>query len=192
MNKLMFLVIALFSLTEGIMAGEKLEENGVGIEGHFIAMPVGRLLLIGRNDFIGVIKFIENKKRTEGMYSKYSYYEYEGGSIKKMREGVISLKEPSRGFWAKLMGFLSFHDDPFRYADKIEFNKFELFAHAGDEYHSSIYFWNRPNEIDPKVRMAPTPWTQIEEVELSDPRIKWFGYDEKRKWKVIPIDKIWD
>jgi len=40
--------------------------------------------------------------------------------------------------------------------------------------------------------MAPTPWPQIKEVKLSDPRIRWFGYDEKRKWKVIPIDNIWD
>jgi hypothetical protein len=128
------------------------------------------------------------------MYSKYEYFECvkEKGGFIKMRDGVVSLREQPRGFWAKLKGFLSFHDSPFRYADKIEFNKFELFAHAGDEYHSSVYFWNRPNEVDPKVRLAPTLWKGIEEVKLSDPRIRWFVYDEKRKWKVIPIDRLWE
>jgi hypothetical protein len=40
--------------------------------------------------------------------------------------------------------------------------------------------------------MAPTPWTEIGEVKLSDPRIRWFAYDDKESWKVIPIEKLWD
>jgi hypothetical protein len=40
--------------------------------------------------------------------------------------------------------------------------------------------------------MAPTPWKEIEEVNLYDPRVRWFTYDEKRERKIIPIERIWD
>lgn len=39
--------------------------------------------------------------------------------------------------------------------------------------------------------IAPTPWTDIGEVNIHDPRIKWYRYDEKRERIYIPIDKLW-
>ena len=194
--KLMFLLFIgiSFTLTKGVMAQEKIFPGGVGIYSHCIVMPVGRILMIGRDGFVAALRFVENQKRKEGLSGNYEYFEYakERGSFLELKKGVISLREPSRGFWAKLKGFLSFHDNPFRYADKIEFKTFELFAHPASGDHSTVYFWNRPNEPDLKVRLAPTVWKGIEEVRLSDPRIRWFGYDEKRTWKVIPIDKLWE
>jgi len=42
------------------------------------------------------------------------------------------------------------------------------------------------------IELAPTPWTNIKEVNVRDPRIKWFRYDEKRPAKYTPVDKFWD
>jgi hypothetical protein len=166
----------------------------IGIDGHLIVMPLGRILMVKRGEFLAALKFKSNEKKRGALYSEFECFEYikvrEG--FVKIKDATISLKEPSKGFFYTLRRILQIHDDPFRYADKIEFKAFELFAHPADDGHSTVYFWNRPNQVDPQVRMAPTPWTQIEEVNLSDPRIKWFGYDEKRNWRVIPIEKLWE
>jgi hypothetical protein len=175
------------------MAKEKMFRDGVGIASECVVMPVGRVLLIGRDSFVGAVKFIYNEERPDGRYSKYDYFEYEKGWFRKVREGEVSLKKPSTGFWAKLKGFLSFHENPFKLAGPpLNLRNFNLFAIAGGSEHSTVYFWSAPNVPDLKVRMAPTPWTEIGEVKLSDPRIRWFAYDDKESWKVIPIEKLWD
>ncbi len=189
---ILFVTASILPLVQGVMAQEPITPNSVGIASNCIVMPVGRILLIGRNDFVGVLKFLNNEKRNDGTYSKYEYFEYVDGGITKTREGVISRRKPTHGFLDKLRSILQIHDSPFRYGDKLEFNKFELHAHAAEEHHSTVYFWNRPNEPDLKVRMAPTPWKEIAEVKLFDPRIKWFTYDAKDSWRVVPIDKLWD
>ncbi|GAB6269155.1 MAG: hypothetical protein STSR0002_18970 [Smithella sp.] len=40
--------------------------------------------------------------------------------------------------------------------------------------------------------LAPTPWTDIKDVNIKDPRIKWYKYDEKRERFFIPIDNLWE
>ena len=150
-------------------------------------MPVGRVLLIERGSFLGGVKFIHNEQKADGIYSKYECFEFQNGRIKKIREGELLLKNPSKG-----KGFL-FHSGPNSlFGPPLKIKDFTLSAAAGGLEHSTIYFESKPNKPDRKVRMAPTPWVELREINLSDPRIKWFAYDEKREWKVIPIDKIWD
>jgi hypothetical protein len=135
MKILIFILMApLAVMVTRVNAEQKIFKDGVGINYDCVAMPVGRVLLIGRDNFLGAVKFLQNEERADGTYSKYDYF-----------------KE-----------------------------------------HSTVYFWSKPKKVDLKVRMAPAPWREIEEVKLSDPRIKWFSYDERREWQVIPIDKIWD
>jgi hypothetical protein len=38
--------------------------------------------------------------------------------------------------------------------------------------------------------LAPTRWTDIREVNVFDPRVKWYKYDSLRKRVDIPIDKL--
>jgi len=164
----------------------------VSVDGQAVVMPVGRVLLVRRDNFVGALKFLHNEERKEGVYSKYEYFEYENGAFRKIREGVISRKiPPSDKWWYKLRTFL-FHDIPSSFADKLTFKSFELFAHATDGHHSTVYFWDGAANPDMKVRLAPTPWKEIEKVNLSDPRIIWFGHDDGRERRVIPIDRIWD
>ena len=47
----------------------------------------------------------------------------------------------------------------------------------------------RPGNYPGKI--APTIWTNIEDVNVFDERIQWYGVEE-RKSSYIPIDKLWE
>jgi hypothetical protein len=40
--------------------------------------------------------------------------------------------------------------------------------------------------------LAPTPWTEMSQVNVFDLRLKWYKYDENRKRIFIPIDRLWE
>ncbi len=173
-----------------VMANEDTKPLGsdeIHIAPNGISMPIGRILLIGKGDFLAAVKFTKNEERENGTYSKYEYYEYsQGGGFKKLREGEVYLKKPK--WWHIILNL--FNRDYFRYGSSLKFGKFELFAHA-EESHSVVYFGIRPNEADPEVRLAPTPWKEISQV-VMDRRIKWYQYDESRGRKDVLIDKLWN
>ena len=170
-----------------IMAQQRLSNNDAVIDSLYIGMPVGRVLLISRDSFIGAVKFLQNEERPDGTYSKYEYFEYEKGGFRKVSEGEVLQKKPSSG-----KGFF-FHHGPNELAGPpLKLKNFSLFAHAARTDHAAVYFSNARDKPDLKVRMAPTPWKDIMEVNLTDSRIRWFAYDKKESRKVIPIDKIWD
>jgi hypothetical protein len=183
------IILSLIFLTWGsVMAGgDKLFKGGAGIAGHYIAMPVGKILLIKKNDIKITLKFLINGEEKKGTFSKF---EYDLSSRPQRVSGVIWMRAPSTGFFANVKGL--FVHDSFQYADKLQFDGIKLFAHPAGLDHSSVYFWTSPNEPDVAVRMAPTPWTSFGQVNWDDPNVVWFVYDEKREWRVIPIDKIWD
>ncbi len=171
---------------------EKLAAEAVFLGPDVITMPQGRILLVSRNGFLGAIRFIRNEERPDGWYSKYEYYVYEnGGGFRKVKEGSISYKKMVWNWWNKILyHYLQFHPNPYEGADRLGFDKFELFATVGTT-HSSLYFWSKAKVVDEKVRLAPTPWKEISEVDLNDKRIQWFKYDETRKRQIIQIDRLW-
>lgn len=184
---LFFIVASIFSLGQGeVMA---IMPDEVSIDGQAVVMPVGRILLVSRGNFAGAVKFLHNEQRKDGVNSKYIYFEYENGAFRKKREGVIFRKISKQSFWYNLRTFI-FHDIPS--SDKIKFRSFELTADAADDFHSTVCFWDAAAKPDVHVRLAPTPWKEVEEVNLLDPRIRWFGHDKKRERMVVPIEKIWD
>jgi len=180
-----FLLLAI--LITPVMAQQKMFRDGVGIASICIVMPVGRVLVISRDNFMGAVKFLQNEERPEGTYSKYEYFEYEKSGFKKARDGEVSLKKPSSG-----KGIFFHHGPNEMVGPPLKLRNFSLFAHAAGTDHATVYFSNARDKPDLKVRMAPTPWKDISEVNLTDPRIRWFAYGNKESRKVIPIDKIWD
>ena len=184
--KMLILIMSL-AIAPPVMAQQKLDKHEVEVTSICVVMPVGRVLLIGRNDFVGAVKFLHNEERPDGTYSKYEFFEFEKSGFRKIGEEELLLKNPSDGKG------IFFHGSPSKLAGPpLKLRNFSLFAHAGGLSHSTVYFWSKPNKVDHKVRMAPTPWKEIGEVNLSDSRIKWFTYNDKESSKVIPIDKIWD
>lgn len=156
--------------------------NGIGI-------PMGRILLIKKGDSYWAVKFIKHEKKKDGSYSRYECYEYLQGGFKKLREGEVYLKEPKS--WHIILNL--FHRDYLRYADRLKFGRFELFAHASSvSKHAWVYFGINPGLAYPDLGLAPTAWKEISEVALGDKRIKWYKYDTNRSRENVPIDKLWD
>jgi hypothetical protein len=170
-----------------VMAEQKVFKDGVEIVSICIVMPVGRVLLISRDSFVGAVIFLRNEERPDGTYSNYEYFELAKSGFRKVREGQVLLKKPSSGKG------IFFHHGPIEMVGPpLKINNFSLFAHAAGMDHATVYFSDARDKPDLKVRMAPTPWRDISEIDLTDPRIRWFAYDSKEIRKVIPIDKIWD
>jgi hypothetical protein len=186
--KLWLIFVACLFVWQG--SAKAMTPDEVSIDEHAVVMPLGRVLLINRIDFIGAIIFVRNEEKMDYVSSKYEIFEYEkGGGFRKIIAGEIFRNTPQESFWYNLRS-LFLHD--IGKAGRIKLRSFVLFADAGDESHSTVCFWDGAAKPDVKVRLAPTPWRDIREVKLSDPRIIWFGHDKGRERKVIPIDKIWD
>lgn len=189
--KTVILIAVAMTLGQSLSVAEKLAPDTMILDAEAVVMPLDRILLISRNDFLGAVKFISNEDRPDGIYSKYSYFEYEKGGFRKVREGFISYRKIVWNVWNKIKyKYLQFHPNPYDYADRLKFSNFELFASVGYD-HSAVHFWNKARVVDDKVRLAPTPWKQISEVDLNDKRIQWFKYDETRKRRIIQIDRLW-
>ena len=191
MKTLMLLLIVASIISMGQGEARAFMSDEVSIDGQAVVMPIGRILLISRDNFVGAVKFLHNEERKDGLYSKYEYFEYENGAFKKIREGDLFLKIPKKTFWYNLRSFI-FHDIPSSFADKITFKSFELYSNAADDFHSTVCFWNGEAIPDVKVRLAPTPWVGILEVNLKDQKIRWFMHDKNRKQMIIHIDKLWE
>jgi hypothetical protein len=192
MKRVMLFIAAVSILSLGQGEAMAIMPDEVSVDGQAVVMPVGRLLLVGKDSFVGAVKFLHNEERKEGVYSKYESFEYENGAFRKIREGVISRKIPPREkWWYKLRTFL-FHDIPSSFADKLTFKSFELYAIAADEFHSTVCFWDKAAKPDVNVRLAPTPWKEISEVNLKDQKLRWFMHDNNRQRMVVHIDKLWD
>jgi hypothetical protein len=58
-------------------------------------------------------------------------------------------------------------------------------------YKGFVAFFEGYKSEDEGVELAPTPWSDIKDVNIRDPRITWFKYDKTRKRIDIPIEKLW-
>ena len=166
----------------------------VSVDSVAVVMPVGRVLLIKGNRFLGAIKFVQNEVRQDGVYSKYEYYEYGKGGFLKIKNDVIFRKVPRKTFWFNLRSL--FFNDLSVGPNRLKLKPRILFADAADEWHSTVYFWvgdwYPQAKPDHKVQLAPTPLNNISQVDLDNKKIRWFGYEEKKERIITPIDKIWD
>jgi hypothetical protein len=168
---------------------ERLFPGGLGLAGHGIVMPVGRVLLISKNGQWAV-RFTHSRMVGVGnrIESEYEIFEFvQGGEWRKNKKGVVTLPEAEKGFLANLKGM--FLHAPT--GDVMKFPSFSLFSIPKGMEHGVVCFMT-PIRPDTELKMAPTPWKEISQVNLSDPRIRWYTYDEKREWTVALIDKIWD
>jgi hypothetical protein len=163
------------------------ESNDVKIRPNAISVPMGRIILIRKASEYGAVKFIDfwMGKTIQDEYGKYeSYYQGDGtGDFSKknvlLRKGKVSMLRPIG--WGGLhcaRGSPEFRCGPFK------------LAWSGKNW---VYFfhWGQ-DQGDYGIELAPTKWTDISQVNVFDPRLKWYRYDEKRKDMYIPIDHLWE
>jgi hypothetical protein len=189
MQKLLCFILLILFLPFSTRMLYAVEAQEIFITSKGITMPIGRILLVQRGGFLCAIKFLHNEVNEKGEFSTYEYFEFEKGGWQKIREGSISLRNPSRFY--KMLSYLGFHQPVYDRIEQLQLKTFTLFAHPSQEYHSTVYFWKSVDKPDPEVRLAPTPWRNIQEVNLSETRIKWYQYESDGKEIRTTIDGIW-
>jgi hypothetical protein len=156
----------------------------VGIYISTIAMPYGKFLLIKKDEEYLALKFTDSWLGKGGyqLYTSYEYYYQGDGS------GAFSKKNVAAGSG-------EFYDPGGRMSwgipvvekglkDRIKFGKIDC-------------KWVRPTKVlykygyFTKVELAPTPWSSISEVNINDPRIRWYQKGGVNKNMEVPIDSLW-
>lgn len=173
------------------------KDNEVYIAEVGIVMPVGRILLVRRNSDYCVIKFtkfwLENTSEVGSLFvssgsDKYAMYEshYQGDKTGVFsKKNVQVKKEKLSAPKPRGIGRLAFS-----FSDrevKCGAIKLEWFGKGG------VHFYGEgQKQGDYGIELAPTKWTDISEVNVFDPRLKWYRYDENRKRINIPVEQLWE
>jgi hypothetical protein len=152
-----------------------------------ISVPIGLILLARKDQDRCAIKFTKfwTGKTPDDEYATYeSYYQGSqtgnfGSKNVKLKAGKLS-RPRLRG-----IGRLSFS---FGQKD-IECGAMKFFWPG----NSWVCFFNTSQKQgDYGIELAPTKWTDISQVNVFDPRLRWYRYDESRKDTILPVDRLWD
>ena len=154
-----------------------------------IIMPLGKILLIRRDSHYGAIKFTKfwTGKTEDDLYATYeSYYQddktgdFANKNVKFIKE---ELHSPKPSF--SLFG----HPFAFGIKEEIKCGPIRLWWVG----RGTVCFFKRSQrQGDYGIELAPTKWTDISQVNVSDPRLKWYRYDANRKDVKIPLDQLWE
>jgi hypothetical protein len=55
----------------------------------------------------------------------------------------------------------------------------------------AVTFFEGVEPRDQGIELAPTKWQDINEINLNDPRVKWYRYDKTRQNIRIPVEDLW-
>jgi hypothetical protein len=196
-NAVILSLVALLSLGGVVLvvAEEPILPNAkdVYLAPNAIGIPLGRILMVRKDNEYCAVKFTQclTGKTDHDQHAEYeSYYQgdktgsFYNRNVKYVKEEVYYTKQS-----------LSIFGHPIRIGAKKDIccGPIELWW-SGLKCVTAVYF----NRHDQKqgdfygIELAPTLWTDIKEVNLNDPRIKWYRYDENRKRVNIPIDQLWE
>lgn len=187
------------------------KDNEVGIWDSYIEQPLGRILLIRKDSRYCAVKFTKNwteideeekeklardislggisAELAEKQYTKkFTTYEiyHNFDEISKKRNNIKPEGEHIAS-WLPMKGLFR----PFIYQPGDSYIICDSFKLTWS-YKNKVCF-HPPNKTRGEFgfELAPTPWSDISQVNISDPRIKWYRYDDKRQRVNIPIDKLW-
>ena len=163
------------------------KDNEVVVYDKGVQVPLGRILLIRKGSDCFALKFTRlwSQKNRSERFSAYEVYHQGDGTgdfLKKnvtMTEGKTS-RLPLKG--------------PFR---PYIYQPGDIFVKCGPYklilgYKTFVGFMPPDKGLgEYGFELAPTPWTDIKEVNVNDSRVKWYRYDEKREKVFINIDKLW-
>ena len=151
-----------------------------------IGIPLGRFLIVRIGSECCAVKFVRawNGNNKEDNYATYQLHRQGDGTgdfskqHSEYREGELSFK--FRGIFR-----LQFQvGDP-----ALRCGSTKILWFGGG---AVSFFETGKAQGDYGIELAPTPWTDISQVDIRDSRLKWYRYDENRKTVYIPIDKLWE
>ena len=178
--------VALASEKEHRRASSQIGDVHIAPNG--IVMPLDRILLIRKGSDYCAIKFIRfwTGKTEEDRYAEYESYSprEKSGDTNFLPDNVESKKGTASFSRLYGIGRLAFSLGN----KEVKCGEVRMFW-SGD---GAVHFFARgQREGDYGIELAPTPWTDIHRVNLSDPRIRWYRYDTTRKRVNMPIDNLW-
>ena len=191
MRNIMFCLILMAQTGGPTFASDKISYDtpigpeDVRIGPHYIEMPLNRIFLIRNGELYGAVKLTrfwtgKNKKDEHASYRCWYQDDRTGYFSNK------SIKFEDKETSIKLFGIGRFSFNIGN--EEIRCGIFRLLWWG----KGMIYFFKQGQEFrDYGVELAPTKWTDINEVNVFDPRLRWFKYDKNRPRTDIPIDKLW-
>jgi hypothetical protein len=164
-----------------------IQNEDIVIAPNAVKVPIEYILLVRRNEEYCAIKFTKFwiGKTQEDEYAKYeAFYQFDKTGNFTNKNIKIEKGELSR---PRLRGIGRFS---FSFGNTdIRCGTFKLFW-SGKGW---VYFFNsNQKQGDYGIELAPTKWTDISQVNVFDPRLKWFRHDENRKRVNIPVDQLWE
>lgn len=204
-RRLIYIILLHFTVCKFIVLGDVLVVNqynpflSAGINdiivgGNTISVPLGKLVLIRKMNKYGAVKFTKHwttknvfSKNWQNVHATYESY-YQGDSTGNFSKKNVKIKEGKLAY----LPFPGFPPHPLILGNPyVHCGTFKLMWDGTDTI-DLLYFCESYEKIDYNLELAPTKWTQINEVNVFDPRLKWYKYDDYRKDIIIPIDKLWE
>ena len=158
--------------------------------------PIGRLLLIRNGKDCCAVRFTEfhrghdAKPSTifnsgdETLYAEYDWYFQGDGSGDFTKSNVKSGHEKLKRGPMVGIGRFSFQIG----TTAISCGPFSL----SWIYPNNVGFHlSNTKEDDIGNELAPTKWKDLHEIDIREPRVRWYRFDEKRKDIIIPVDHLW-
>jgi hypothetical protein len=150
-----------------------------------VSAPMGRILLMRRKGDVCAIRFAGFQRKdlppgflTDGGPSFHAEYEWyvAAGRIESGRRQVNS--KPSWGFWP-ITGFT--RGSPIIKCASLE----PLWS-----YPTTVTFFESGEQRDFGIELAPTNWREPSDMNLTDPQLRWYAYDEKRQPVLVPWEQL--
>lgn len=144
-----------------------------------VSMPLERILLARKDSEYCALKFMNTwlGETNHDHYTSYEFYLQADGSGDFSKSNII--RGTGELFFPRVRSFLGL---PYLRGAKDTIKcggmNFEWLYIATITINDAEY--------------APTPWTSITDVNVHDPRIKWYRKDKNRKAIIMHIDKLWD
>ena len=156
---------------------------------HGIRFPLKRFLLVSQGKYLAAVLFLDYKANDEGEFINYKNFTFARGAWQEEKGGEIGYR--SLTTWQRLVGVIGMHTPPISRIKPLELSGLTLVAHPGfdGEHCAYVYFGKSLAKPDPTIKLAPTPWRTIEEVNLKDPRLKWYGPGSPEL--KVKIDELW-
>ncbi len=192
MRSIMLCLILLMTQGDGpafaddsISYNTPISPEDVRIGPHYIIMPLNKIFLIRKNGLYGAVKLTNFWSGKDKKRSKYASYEcwYQDDGTRDFSSKSVKFEKREASIKLFGIGRFSFNLGN----DEIRCGSFRLWWWG----KGSIYFFNSDQEFgDYGVELAPTKWSNIEEVNASDPNLKWYKYDKNRPRRDIPVKNL--
>jgi hypothetical protein len=159
--------------------------SDVRIGPHYIEMPIGKIFLIRNDKLYGAVKITKywTGRNRNNQYASYeSWYQDDGTGDFSNKNAKFRTEKASSTLYG--IGRFSFNFGN----EEIRCGVFRLWWWG----KGMVYFFRRGEQFDDYgIELAPTKWTDIREVNVFDPRLKWYKYDKNRLRTDIPVNELW-